>query len=128
MNKAPYSFNVKVSKNHLDSLNHVNNLEYLKWVLKAAELHWDLISKGKFSDNYVWVVYQHEITYLKSAFLNDKITINTYISENKGVKSKRIVEIYKNNDLLVKAQTIWVLLNKKTMKPTRIPDEIKTLF
>jgi acyl-CoA thioester hydrolase len=123
-----YSFSLKVKKNHIDDLNHVNNIQYINWILKVAENHWNFVTKTKFQDSYVWVVFRHEIDYLKSAKLNDELIVKSWIKANYGVKSERIVHIKRNDELLVKAKTIWVLLNKKTMRPIRIPKEIKDLF
>jgi acyl-CoA thioester hydrolase len=121
-------FPIKVVKNHIDNLDHVNNIQYIKWILEAAENHWNFVTNKKFNDKYAWVVLRHEIDYLKSAKINNKLTVTTWIKENYGVKSERIVYIKRNGELLVKAKTIWVLLNKKTMKPVRIPDVISDLF
>lgn len=123
-----HSFFIKVSKNDIDDLDHVNNIQYLNWVLKAAEEHWNLVTNKEFNNKYAWVVLRHEIDYLKSAKLNDVIYITTWIKENYGVKSERLVYIKRNDEVLVKAKTIWVLVNKKTMKPIRIPKEIEDLF
>ncbi|MDX1828047.1 MAG: thioesterase family protein [Lutibacter sp.] len=123
-----YSFLIKVSKNDIDDLNHVNNIQYLNWVLNAAEEHWNLVTNKEYDKNYAWVVLRHEIDYLKSAKLNNEINITTWIKDNYGVKSERIVYIKRNDELLVKAKTIWVLVNKKSMKPVRIPKEISDLF
>ena len=123
-----FSFTIKVKKNHIDALNHVNNIQYINWVLKAAEKHWNFATNKKFDNQYVWVVLRHEIDYFKSAKLNEELIVKTWIRENYGVKSERIVYIENNAKLLVKAKTIWVLLDKKMMKPIRIPEEIKALF
>ena len=81
-------------------------------------------------DNYYWVLLEHNIKYLHSALLNEKIIIKTYIEETKGVKSSRIVEIFNKgtNQLLVTSKTIWCLINAKTDKPSRINDEIRKAF
>jgi len=86
------------------------------------------LSTTEINDTYVWVVLRHEIDYLASAKLNDKITINTWIENTAGVKSERMVEIKNNGKILAKAVTIWCLLDKKSMKPARIPSEIIEIF
>ena len=117
-----------VTKNDIDHLNHVNNVIYVHWVLEAAEKHWDFLSTSKMNETYVWVVLRHEIDYLSSAKLNDVITINTWVENTRGVKSERIVEIKKDGKMVSKALTTWCLLDKKTMKPARIPSEIIEIF
>ena len=32
-----------VNKEHLDDLNHVNNVQYLYWAQEIAKTHWDKI-------------------------------------------------------------------------------------
>jgi len=126
--KKNFKFDFMVTKNDIDHLNHVNNVIYVHWVLEAAEKHWDFLSTSKMNETYVWVVLRHEIDYLSSAKLNDVITINTWVENTRGVKSERIVEIKKDGKMVSKALTTWCLLDKKTMKPARIPSEIIEIF
>ena len=127
-NKNHFSFSVIVTPNEIDELNHVNNIEYLNWVLQAAEKHWELLAEPHVTSKYAWVVLRHEIDYLFSAKLDDKIIITTWIGESYGVKSERFVEIKKEGKLLAKSKTIYCLLDKNTMKPLRIPEEINRLL
>lgn len=126
--KNYFTFNLKVTKNEIDHLNHVNNLVYVQWVLNAAEKHWESLRDNNLNSRYVWVILRHEIDYLASGMLNDEITINTWVEKSAGVKSDRIVEIKREDKLLAKAKTTWCLLEKSTMKPVRIPSEILLLF
>ena len=119
-----YTFNKVVSKSEIDSLNHVNNLIYLEWVLKAAEKHWEILSSDCINEKYVWVVLRHEIDYLAAALLGDEVTITTWIVDSKGVRSDRFVEIKRGDKLLSKAKTTWCLLDKRTMRAVRIPIEV----
>lgn len=124
-----YNLSVKVIKEDIDSLLHVNNLSYLKWVLKAAEEHWNNISTKEMKINYLWVVLRHEIDYLRPAFINENLLVKTWIEDNNGAKSERVVEIYNQNDtLIVKAKTTWCLIDRKTKRPKRIPKEIIKAF
>jgi acyl-CoA thioester hydrolase len=117
-----------VSKSDIDTLNHVNNITYLQWVQHAAQKHWGILSNADIDKNYVWVVIRHEIDYFLPAILNDVITVSTYIGDSYGVKSERFVEIKKENKILVKAKTIWCLLDKNTMKPVKVPSEIMAIL
>lgn len=121
---------ITVSKNDLDDLNHVNNVVYVNWIQEIAKNHWNVLVSDEIKDNYYWVLLEHNIKYLHSALLNEKIIIKTYIEETKGVKSSRIVEIFNKgtNQLLVTSKTTWCLINAKTNKPSRINDEIRKAF
>jgi len=123
-----FSFTFKVTADQIDHLNHVNNVVYVNWVLDAAQKHWEFLSYNIMNTRYVWVVLRHEIDYLASAKLYDEITINTWVQKSEGVKSERIIEIRKGDKVIAKALTIWCLLDKKTMRPVRIPPEIIKLF
>ena len=54
----------------------------------------------------------------------------TYIAKNQGPISTRVVEIKnkETDELLVKAVTEWCLLDAKTFRPKRVPEEIQALF
>ncbi|NNC70297.1 MAG: acyl-CoA thioesterase [Flavobacteriaceae bacterium] len=123
-----YSYTFKVDKIHLDTLKHVNNIVYLKWVQDASVKHWDKLVNTELKKENVWMALRHEIDYLNQAFLDDTITIYTWIEESKGVKSTRIVHMYKQDTLLAKCKTIWVLLDAKSLRPKRIGEEILKLF
>ena len=121
---------ISVTKDDLDELNHVNNVRYVEWVNDVAKLHWQKNTSKEINDNYYWVLLSHNIDYKSSAYLNEVITLKTYITKSEGVTSKRIVEMYnsKTNKLLVKSETNWCLFDAKTNRPTRMTDEIINLF
>ena len=123
-----FVFSLLVGENEIDNLNHVNNVHYLKWVQNAAQKHWEILSNANLNSSYVWVVLRHEIDYLSSAKLNDILTVETWIGDSYGIKSERFVEIKRATKLIAKAKTIWCLLDKKTMKPVRIPTEILNIL
>jgi acyl-CoA thioester hydrolase len=123
-----YINKIKVKESEIDELNHVNNVVYLQWVNDVSALHWRILSNDKINSKYIWVAVRHEIDYIKPAFLNENISIKTWIATLKGVKSIRKVEIYRKEELLAKSETTWVLLDAKTQKITRIPKEIEEIF
>ena len=123
-----YTYNLTVKALDIDALNHVNNVIYLQWINDISILHWNSLSNESINKKYIWVASRHEIDYIKPAFLGEKITINTWIETLEGVKSIRKVEILRNNVLLAKSKTTWVLLNAKTQRLARIPTEILDIF
>jgi acyl-CoA thioester hydrolase len=115
---------ITVSAEDIDNLQHVNNLVYLKWMDKIATTHWTHLTKNNPLPQYVWVVMRHEIDYLKQASLGDEIIVKTWVGETKGITSIRFMEFYKKDALLVKAKTIWAMLDSKTLKPARIRENV----
>ena len=122
--KNVFTLKITVSSKDIDTLKHVNNLVYVKWMDKIATEHYAFLTKDNPLPQYVWVVTRHEIDYLKQATLGDKITVKTWVGETKGVTSVRFMNFYKDNLLLVKAKTVWLMLDSKTFKPTRIRENV----
>ena len=114
----------------IDIRNHVNNLTYLEWCLDIAETHWNLKATEYFQKKYVWYVIRHTIDYKAAAFEGEELEISTWIEKNEGVKSERRYKIIRLIDkkILIEAKTIWCLLTEKTLRPTKITEEISNLF
>lgn len=121
---TPFEIQLTVTKDHIDDLNHVNNVVYLQWVQDIANMHWDTLREGHDTSDYVWVVLRHELDYSGQAVLGDVITVRTWVGETAGIKSIRHVEFYKGEKLLVKTQTFWCLVDSKTLRPKRITGDI----
>jgi acyl-CoA thioester hydrolase len=119
-----FQTNYSVEASHIDELNHVNNVVYLQWIQDISNLHWTQLKKGVDTAAYAWVVIRHEIDYAGQALLGDAIVAKTWVGKTGGIRSIRHVEFYKENKLIVKAQTTFCLVNSKNFKPTRITDQL----
>lgn len=122
--KDIFELEITVNSEDIDVLNHVNNAVYVKWMDKVAFEHWAYLTRNNPLSQFIWVVLRHEIDYAKQAVLGDKITVKTWVGETRGFKSERYMEFYKNNDLLVKAKTVWGMLDAETYKPSRIRENV----
>lgn len=124
-----FDSSLTVSQSDLDELNHVNNVKYVEWVQNIAKAHWLNNASQKIIKEYYWVMLSHCIEYKSAAFLNELISLKTYVKKSEGVTSVRIVEMFnENNKLLATSETKWCLVNAKTHKPARITEEIIHLF
>lgn len=121
---------ITVPKTAIDNLNHVNNVVYLQWVQDIAEQHWKASTDAALRQKLAWVVVNHFIEYKAPAFKNDVLVLKTWVENYKGVTSERHTQIIKKEDnkLVVKAKTLWCLLDKNSGKPLRITDELKAKF
>lgn len=109
-----------VKNEHLDDLNHVNNVQYVHWMEEIAAEHWNLLKdQTEYSSDY-WVLMDHHIQYKKQVFLGEKMTVKTYPENPERLKQPRKVEFYVNDDLVVDSRTLWVLIDAETLKPKRI--------
>lgn len=123
-----YSTHLKVKPEHIDDLQHVNNVVYLQWVQDIAAEHWFASSAKLSGDPLVWVAREHRIEYLAPAFLNDDLELKTYVEQMQGVASIRIVEISRASKVICKCTSQWILVDQQTMRPRRVPQEITDLF
>ena len=87
-----YETTLVVTKEHIDDLNHVNNVHYVQWVQDIAKAHWQSKASVELQTKYSWFLLSHFIEYKGAAFLNDIIKLKTYIAKAEGVKYTRIVE------------------------------------
>ncbi len=117
-----------VRPEHIDIQGHVNNVVYLQWVQDIAEAHWLAKSSAEFNEDHFWVVRNHFIEYKGQAFSGDLLTLRTFVEQNEGVKSVRVVEILKDNKLITRARSEWVLINKGSNRPVRVPKEVNDWF
>ena len=119
---------ITVEPDHIDIQQHVNNVVYLQWVQDIAGEHWLSKSDPAFNETHFWVVLNHFIEYKGQAFLGDSLTIRTFVERNEGVRSVRIVEIFKADKLITRARTEWVLMNRERNRPVRVPEAVDRLF
>lgn len=117
-----FSQPVTVVSAHIDELHHVNNVQYVQWIQDIAGAHWLTAFPVGEREQYVWVVQEHHIRYLKSALLGDELRLTTWIGEFKGATSQRFTRIERVADgaLLCEAETKWVLLDPHTGRPKRV--------
>jgi len=114
----------------IDGLNHVNNVTYLQWCLDAAEEHWISKTSEKQRMENVWVVLNHFISYKNPSFLDEELETQTWIESYEGVKSERHYKIIRPADgkIIIEAKTLWCYLDAKTFRPTKITEEVSSLF
>lgn len=123
-----FSHSFCVERGDIDEQGHVNNVAYLRWIQDVAVAHWRHSASEEQLAKYTWVTVRHEIDYKKQAFENEEITATTWVGEWSRVKCERFTEIGREDDLLVKARTVWCMIDKETTKPARITRELIERF
>lgn len=128
MSVKTHSITFTVKDHEIDHMGHVNNVVYVQWIQDVAGAHWESAARKEDQEKYGWVVLRHEIDYLKSAMPNDEITATTWVESLNGVKSIRMVEIKRKDEILVKSRTTWIMLDAQTGRPARVTPEIQKPF
>jgi acyl-CoA thioester hydrolase len=110
-----------------NEVNHVNNIEYLKWIDKAAQLHCDACGWTRDSllaSNLMWFVGRHEIDYRAETTSEDDLLLSTWVDDVRRVKSWRTTQIHslgKTQKLICQCKTLWVLVDLQTRRPVPVP-------
>ena len=123
-----FSHEFLVSREDIDEQSHVNNVAFVRWIQDVAVAHWFSITTEEIRAKYTWVVLRHEIDYKKQAFENERVTATTWVGEPTRISWERFTEIRRGEDLLVKARSVWCLIDREILKPTRITSKLKELF
>jgi acyl-CoA thioester hydrolase len=128
-----FEYRVAVSEDEIDAMNHVNNLQYLRWTNRAAIAHSSHV--GWTPDAYEesgcgFIVRSHAIKYRVPALLNDEILVTTWIADFAKVSSLRKYRITREsgNKLLATAETNWVYVDFSTLELTKIPSHVRDAF
>ncbi|QSS96028.1 acyl-CoA thioesterase [Psychroflexus sp. ALD_RP9] len=123
-----FTYKYEVAPKDIDELNHLNNIRSIELVLDAAKQHWEHLASTKLKSEFAWFLVEHHIKYKSQGFLGDQLSIVTWVKTTSGVKSIRVVEIYRNDTLLTTSTTTWCLVNQATKTLSKIPPEILSLF
>src|SRR3954468_13115931 len=79
-NKTPSSL-LKIRFNDCDMFGHLNNARYIDYLINARQDHlkenYDLDLMEYYKNNLGWVVSTHEIVYLKPAFFDEVVSIQS---------------------------------------------------
>jgi acyl-CoA thioester hydrolase len=126
----PYEMEITVAAGDIDSLGHVNNVTYLRWVQEVATAHWQAAAPAADRARTLWVVVRHEIDYKQAAYLADTVVARTWVGSATRVKFERFTELLRASDraLLAKARTLWCSVDAQTLRPSAVSDEVRAVF
>lgn len=80
-------------------------------------------------DNLIWVLNYWEINIIKMPDLCQRITVGTFPYDFKGCFGYRNFYIKdESGEFMVKANTLWTLLDGEKMVPARTPQDIKDAY
>ena len=126
MNKS-FNHKIKVYYEDTDAGGVVYYANYLKFLERARSeaLSEVGLSNLKIKNDYgsLIVVKSCNIDFNKSAHLEDKLMINSFVTSFSKTSFTMSQSIYRNKDIIVKSKVHLVLINEKS-KPIKIPENI----
>ncbi|NJL35345.1 MAG: acyl-CoA thioesterase [Leptolyngbyaceae cyanobacterium SM1_4_3] len=129
----PYKTQLRVRYHEMDALGHVNNAVYQHYLEQAAIEHSEYLGLNldRYRELGGWFIMRRvEIDYLRPAIAGDILEVTTWVHEMRGTRAVRRYEICKpgSDDLLLKAEALWVWVDAIAMRPRAIPDTLMTAF
>ncbi len=130
MSAAIFEMTVPVLSTDIDEQGHVNNTVYLRWIQDVATAHWKSLASAQSQAAIGWIVLRHEIDYKLPASFGDEIVLRTWVGQASRLKFERFTEVRRkiDNQLLSQARTLWVPIDVRTGKPTRVSAELRAQF
>ena len=125
--KKSFNHNIKVYYEDTDAGGVVYYANYLKFLERARSeaLSEVGLSNLKIKKDYgaLIVVKSCNIEFNKSAHLEDKLKINSFVTSFTKTSFTMNQSIYRNKDIIVKSKIHLVFINEKG-KPIKIPENI----
>jgi acyl-CoA thioester hydrolase len=129
---AAHEYEFDVLPEAIDENDHVNNVEYVRWMQEAAVRHFESVGGNPLMQaaGATWVVRSHHVEYLRPALRGERIRVRTWVEDFRRVMSKRKYEFLRATDgaALARGETEWVFVDAATGRPKSIPAEIQALF
>jgi len=123
-----FSYRTQVEWSDIDTMWHVNNAEYLRYI-ENADAQWERTT-GWETEQAVGTgirieTKQHRIEYRQPAKLGDELEIVTWYADAKGETLHQHYEIRRVGDgaLLTQAQALRVFIDELTGKQVAVPDD-----
>ena len=125
MTEPIYQFNFTVTDKVVDGNRHVNNVAYVQWMQDAAIRHAESSGCARITAAHgaTWVVRSHRVDYRSPAFAGDAITVLTWVSNIRKVRSLRCYKFIRVADgaVLAEGETDWVFVDAANGTPAGDP-------
>jgi len=125
-----FRLQLRVPAGVVDAHRHANNVAYVQWMQDAAIAHAEACGGARLAKELggSWFVRMHRIEYLKPAFLDDEVTVLTWVADWRKVRSLRRYRFIRNQTMLAEGETEWVFVDTATRRPKPITEQIVSAF
>lgn len=126
-----HQIDIRIYYQDTDAGGIVYHSNYLDFAERArTEMLYEMgISNQALLDRQIAFVIRHtDLEYLSPARLEDKLTIITQVDEVKNASMTLTQTFYRDNQKLVIIRLQVAFINPETMRPVRLPDDLKQLF
>lgn len=124
-----YERTFRIRHYECDAYGHLNNTNYLRYMQESAFDASIAVGYGIEAYNALgcyWLIRLTDVEYLQPLQYNDVVRVKTWVEDMHRVRTLRKYEFWKDNSdqLMARAETDWVYMDRKTNRPKTIPDEV----
>ena len=125
-----YTENYKIYSFNCDESSNASIESLFQYMIETSIAQSELVMKDNHEyDDYFWVINQWDVDIIKRPRRNDKITIDTISAGARKFYAYRNFTIYDDEEnVCVKAMSRWLILDKKTKSPVRVPEDLINLY
>ena len=127
-----YSFDSRIRYSEVDENGYLTIEKLIDYFQDCSTFQSEFLGVGTLhlrERNLVWVVNSWQIEIERLPKLTEKVTIGTFPYDFKGFMGYRNFFMQdEEGNYIAKANTLWVLLDSKTGKPTRPDDEHRNKY
>jgi acyl-CoA thioester hydrolase len=127
-NLPEHLFAIAIDPADIDFMGHVNNASYLKWVQDAVIDHWRAFAPAQAIADHVWVATNHNITYRRPTFLEDKVIAHVILERVQGARAFYETIIKRGEEVLAEVKSSWCCLDATTLRPSRLARDLVEKF
>jgi acyl-CoA thioester hydrolase len=133
MMAIPFKTTLRVRHYECDAHGHVNHANYLRYMEQAA---FDASAAVGYDEarylamGTLWLIRETDIEYMRPLLYGDTVEISTWVGDFRRVRSRRFYELHHaaSGELVARAQTDWVYLDRESGRPLSVPDEMVAAF
>ncbi len=130
--RRPFVVPMVVLPQDIDAQGIANNVQVVAWMNRVAIAHSTALgwTVARYRREGAWfVVRRHEIDYLRSAHLGDRLELRTWPGFMKAATAHRHHEIVRDNgDVIARGINIWAYVDATTGRPRRMTAEMLGAF
>lgn len=129
----PHILKVKVLPEHIDVMQHTNNVVYLRWLEDIAWDHSRVLGLDEAAYQrlgYGMAARRHELDYLLPTHLGEEIWLGTWILNTGRLSIRRGYQFLRPADgqTVFRGRTHWVCISIRDGKPRRLPPEFQEAY
>lgn len=113
---------------HNGTLLHGSMMNYLEEGAVQASVQAGYPEAWFEENGFLWLVRKWMVRYIRPIYLGDELTLQTWVSDFRRVQSHREYVLLRGDEIVLRARTNWVFIDRRSMRPARLLAEFETTY